>query len=208
MLWVWPPIRLLVPILPLLLWQISVAIRRVPTVAIALIVFFLIATSTLRTIQITEQTRAGGVAWPGLGTAEDWGRMSTLMEWIRRETPSDAVLTGNLDPAYFLYTGRKAVRAFSADPYLLYYPVVDEEMSGPLGSVENLRRRLVLAAVDYYVSTPALGFGETPHLERLREELSRKFPGSFTVVAGDPGAGYGIYRVDRARLTTRQTRAH
>jgi hypothetical protein len=131
--------------------------------------------------------------------AEDWHRLSALFDWIRRETPPDAVLTGNLDPTYFLYTGRKAVRAFNAEPYSLFYSA-NRIASEPLGSVSEFRRRLLAVGADYCVWSPALGFGETPHFRRLLDEISREVPGSLTIATGDTATGYVVYRIDRAKL--------
>ena len=112
--------------------------------------------------------------------SEDWHRLSALFEWIRRETPPDAVVTGNLDPTYFLYAGRKGVRAYAAEPYALFYSGGDRARV-PLGSVSDFRHRLLAARVDYCVWSPAPGFGESPHFRRLLDELSHEVPGSLTV---------------------------
>jgi hypothetical protein len=199
MLWVWPPMRFLVPLLPVLLWHVSVAIRRVPAVTTAVVVMALIATSFATLVETVAHARTKGLVWARAESAEDWYRLSALLDWIRRETPPNAVLTGNLDPAYFLYTGRKAVRAFVADPYALFYSN-NRLTAEPLGSVSEFRRRLLAAGVDYCVWSPAPGFGETPHFRRLLDQLSRDVPGSLTIAAGDVAAGYVVYRVDRTRL--------
>ena len=141
-----------------------------------------------RSLTLVTHAHTRGLMWVRAESAEDWHRLSALLEWIRRETPPDAVLTGNLDPAYFLYTGRKAVRAFVADPYVLFYSA-NRMTTGPLGSVSDFRRRLLAAGVDYCVWSPAPGFGETPHFRRLLDQLSRDVPGSLTIATGDVSGG-------------------
>ena len=199
MLWVWPPVRFLVPMLPLFLWHVSVAIRRVPVVPVALVVMAVIAASSAALFHTVSHARTRGVMSWRAEYAEDWHRLSALFDWIRRETPPDAVLTGNLDPTYFLYTGRKAVRAFNAEPYSLFYSA-NRIASEPLGSVSEFRRRLLAVGADYCVWSPALGFGETPHFRRLLDEISREVPGSLTIATGDTATGYVVYRIDRAKL--------
>jgi hypothetical protein len=143
--------------------------------------------------------------WWRADRTEDWHQLSALFEWIRRETPPDAVLSGNLDPTYFLYAGRKSVRAFAADPYALFYSA-GERARAPLGSVSDFRHRLLSAGVDYCVWSPAPDFGESPHFRRLLDELSREVPGSLTVAAGDVAAGYVVYRIDRVKLADAERR--
>ena len=69
---------------------------------------------------------------------DDWKPIRELLDWIRQNTPQDSILLGNLDPAYYLYTGRKAVRGFSADPYLLFY---SEKPETALGDVPGSRTK-------------------------------------------------------------------
>jgi hypothetical protein len=199
MVWVWPPIRFLVPLAPLFLWHVFVVIRRVPVIPVAVVVTAIVVTSSAALLHSVTRAPTHGVLWPRAEYAEDWHRLSALFEWIRRETPPGAVLTGNLDPTYFLYAGRKGVRAFAADPYALFYSTSDRALA-PLGSVSDFRHRLLAAGVDYCVWSPAPGFAESPHLRRLLDQLSREVPGSLTIATGDVAAGYLVYRIDRAKL--------
>jgi hypothetical protein len=199
LLWLWPPARFLVPVLPLLLWQSWVAIRGAPKLLVAAVATLLLATSSSALVQAAAHARASGLMWPRAEYAEDWHQLSTLFEWIRRETPPNVVLTGNLDPTYFLYTGRKSVRAFVVDPYVLYYS--DNRMtSRPLGSVSDFGRRLLDSGADYCVWSPGPAFGESPHFRRLLDDLSREVPGALTIASGDEVTGYVVYRIDRLRL--------
>ena len=205
MVWVWLPVRFLVPMLPVFLWHVLVATRRVPVITSAVVVTTLIATSFATLFDTVTHAHTRGLMWVRAESGEDWHRLSALLDWIRRETPPDAVLTGNLDPAYFLYTGRKAVRAFVADPYALSYSA-NHTTTGPLGSVSDFRRRLLAAGVDYCVWSPAPDFSETPHFRRLLDQLSQDVPGSLTIATGDVAAGYVVYRIDRARLADAERR--
>jgi hypothetical protein len=205
MMWVWPPIRFFVPLLPLFLWLAFVAIRRLPVIPVAVVVTALFATSSAALLHSVTNARTQGVLWPQAESGEDWRRLSAMFEWIRRETPSEAVLTGNLDPTYFLYAGRKSVRAFTADPYALFYSDGDGAPK-PLGSVSDFRHRLLAAGVDYCVMSPALGFAESPHFHQLIEELSRDVPGSLTIATGDVASGYVVYRIDRVKLADAERR--
>ena len=205
MMWVWPPTRFFVPLVPLFLWHVFAAIRRVPMIPVAVVVAALLLTSSAALLRSVTHARAHGAMWWRADRTEDWQQLSALFEWIRRETPPDAVLSGNLDPTYFLYAGRKSVRAFAADPYALFYSA-GERARAPLGSVSDFRHRLLSAGVDYCVWSPAPDFGESPHFRRLLDELSREVPGSLTVAAGDVAAGYVVYRIDRVKLADAERR--
>ena len=199
LMWAWPPVRFIVPIVPLMLWQASVALRGAPRVIVAGLVALLGLVGAWRTLEVVAKAHSvGTVSWQA-ASAEDWRQLSPLLEWVKRETPSTAVVTGNLDPAYFLFTGRPSVRAFTADSYALFYAPPGRDRA-PLGSVAGFRRRLLQARVDYCIWSPAPGFSETPHFRRLLDGLAEAYPGSLTVVAGLEGAGYAVYFVDRSRL--------
>ena len=199
LIWVWPPTRFLVPIVPLVLWQASVVLRGAPRVIVAGCVTSLCVFGAWRTLEVVAKAQSVGAVWPRANGAEDWRQLSPLLEWVKRETPSSAVLTGNLDPAYFLFTERLSVRAFTEDPYRLFYAAPDGARR-PLGTLEDFRRRLLQARVDYCIWSPAPGFGEAPHFRRLLDGLAEAYPGSLSVVAGEELSGYVVYRIDRARI--------
>ncbi|HZM95110.1 MAG TPA: hypothetical protein VFB92_16885 [Vicinamibacterales bacterium] len=203
MAWVWPPIRFLVPVMPLMLWQVSVAIRRIPVIPVAVVVATLITTSSAMLLRTVAHASSEGVMWFRAEGPKDWHRLSDLFDRIRQDTSPNAVLTGNLDPTYFLYTGRKAVLAFTADPYFLFYsssPTAASELS----SIDDFRRRLLSTGADYCVVTPVPG--DPPYFRRLVEELARDVPGSLTLATTDVAAGYAVYRIDRDRLEDAERR--
>lgn len=199
MLWVWPPTRFIAPIVPLLLWLGLDALHgkaRLLVIGMGVVVG---AAGALGTLRVAATATERGSVWPSASTAEDWRKISPLLEWVKHATSPGAVITGNLDPAYYLFTNRVAVRAFEPDSYALYYAPLGHARP-PLGTLEDFRRRLLRARVDYCIWTPARGFGEGPHFRRLLDELATEFPGSLRVVAGEEASGYVVYAVDRSRL--------
>jgi hypothetical protein len=195
--WVWPPLRFLAPLAPLLLWLSWVACRDLLGRYGASVAGALLAASMAQLATAALHVREKGTAWPAPAHADDWRLVSPLLKWIADETPPHSVVTGNLDPQYYLYANRKAVRAFESDSYRLYYKPGAE---APLGTVDDLRRRLLRFSVDYLVLTPGLDFREMPHLRALVQHLEKESPGSISPVAGNPANGYAVYRVDGARL--------
>ena len=200
LMWVWPPVRFIVPIVPLLLWQVSVALRSAPRLIVGGLVALVGLVGAWRTLEVVAKAHSvGTVSWQA-ANAENWHELLPLLEWVRRATPVTAVLTGNLDPAYFLFTGRPSVRAFVADAYALFYGPPGRDRA-PLGTVDGFRRRLLQERVDYCIWSSAPGFSESPHFRRLLDGLAVAYPGSVTVVAGGEDAGSAVYFVDRSRLT-------
>jgi hypothetical protein len=149
------------------------------------------------------QARERGIVSP-IATTENWQDTSRLLNWISLETPEGATLTGNLDPMYYLFTGRKAVRAFTSDPYLLYYKLGDRTGS-PLGTVDGFRNRLLATKSDYVIITAASRHGEVKHFNQLVYELSQRCSRSLSLVAGSVDSGYAIYKTDLPLLERPET---
>ena len=103
---------------PLLLWLAFIGAAKQRWLHVVATVLF--AAGGFQLWMTVAQAREKGMVSPVAGT-ENWNDTARLLNWISRETPQDATLTGNLDPMYYLFTGRRAVRAFTTDPYLLYY---------------------------------------------------------------------------------------
>jgi hypothetical protein len=202
LLWVWPPLRFAAPFAPLLLRFGALGLGRSRRLQ-AGAALVLLGLSGIQLSAVAMQAREKGIAWPGSG-AEDWNEATRVLDWVSRETPADTVLTGNLDPAYYLFTGRKAVRAFAADPMLMYYNLRNRP-ENPLGTVDEFRSRLTSTKADYLIVTTGGGFGETPHLDRLVSELSQKCPGSLAPVSAKAVPAHVIYRIVRRRLESHAT---
>lgn len=128
---------------------------------------------------------------------DDWKPIKELLDWIRQNTPQDSVLLGHLDPAYYLYTGRKAVRGFSADPYLLYY---SEKPETALGDDQDLLQRIVAYRVGYIVRTPGRMFKEGPIFNVILDKLISEFPEVLRLVKVGADPSCKIYEVDQGKL--------
>ncbi len=112
---------------------------------------------------------------------------------MARHAPPDAVLATIHDPTYYLFTGRQAMRPFTFDQLGMHY-ALRVTPANPFGSVDDLRRRLLVMQADYVVVTRA------DQLQPLAEALAATDPGSLTARMGDPASGYVVYEVRRDRL--------
>jgi hypothetical protein len=200
--WVWPPLRFAVPVIPLLLWLgfIGAAKQRLLGCVVAAVLF---AAGAFQLWTTVVQAREKGMVSPVAGT-ENWNDTARLLNWIALDTPQDATLTGNLDPMYYLFTGRRAVRAFTTDPYLLFYDL-GHRTSSPLGTVDGFRNRLVAMKSDYVIVTGTSKSGEAKHLNQLVLELSQRCSRSLSLVAGSVDSGYAVYKTDLPLLERPET---
>ena len=200
--WVWPPLRFAVPVVPLLLWFLFVGMGRSRWIGcVAALTLFTIG--GLQLWSVAAQAREKGIVSP-VSNAENWNETARALNYISRETPNDATLTGNLDPMYYLFTGRKGVRAYTVDPYLLFYNA-SHRSDNPLGNADGLRDRLLVTKTDYVIITPQSRSEEVRHLRQLVDELAQRCPGSLSLVAGSVDSGYAIYKTDRLVLERPET---
>jgi hypothetical protein len=192
--WAWPPDRFVVAVYPLVLclcWQAWRAVlerfpqRAGPLRLAGLLMLAAVVAQSLWNLR----DPARGV--PLVGDA--WSDTAPLFDWIKDHTPADAVILANLDPAVYLYTGRKAVRGFQADPYRLFY--APEPASDPLGTRADFRETIRKQRVTYLVRVPNKGFAEAPYLDRLILDLAQSDPDSVRLVAEGQDTRFQIYQV-------------
>ena len=193
-LWAWPPTRLLVPVLPLMLfygYEGMVALGRsvelppgAARAALASVVLMFAA-------QGAWALRHPGAPGLPIAAQDGWPETARMLAWAKAHTPQDAILAGNLDPAYYLFTGRKSIRGFTPDPYLLHYAA--EDGARPLGSAEDFLRTLDSERVTHLICAPNRAFREGPPLARLSAELVERHPERLRPVYASRDGDYRIY---------------
>ncbi len=205
--WVWPPLRFVAPLLPLLLWY---AWRGVPNRprwrAVAPILLALVVARG--TVLYTAQVLRTGYPLPGAQRPDDWQTYQRVLDWVRTRTPPDAVVGANLDPNVFLFAGRRAIRPFRYAPYELIYALRPPSLTmfqpgrgavfaldTPAEFVEWLNR----FGIDYLILTPSRSL-ETMQIARLLAFVETGQPRAFIRHEID-SAGYVVYQVDRTVLT-------
>jgi hypothetical protein len=188
----WPPDRLAAPMLPLILWIAWRAFRLielkeavVATVLVgALFPLWADASRTGATI------RSG--TFPVTGPpADDWVEMRKLFAFITANTKPDSVLVSNLDGAFYLNTGRKAIRGFVPNGFELYYaPRISSITPDRFGGA------ITQAKANYVVLTPDNGLPESASFHRSVEALER---GGVLEPVSVPGSArdYRLLRVNR-----------
>jgi hypothetical protein len=193
--WTWPPERFVAPLLPLILWIVWRALRQIPireaVVAAALVAALLPLWADGSRLGVT---RKSGV-FPASATAPDnWYAMKSLFTYISANVPSDSVLLANLDPLFYLNTGRHAVRGFAPNGYTLFYAQRQEGVTP-----DQLSAAIVDSQVNYVVLTPDLDFAESVSFHRSVAALERGGVLEPVVTPGVP-ADYRLLHVTQSSL--------
>lgn len=183
--WAWIPSRFVVPFLPLMLWLAWHSLEKYPRSRHASMALLTLAAAVSLTIGLEATVRLG---YPPLPTpaanTDGWDRQVALLRAIQRQTPPNAILIGNLDPLYYLYTGRKAVRGFAAKPFPLFYSHQPAETAeNPIGGPAQLLHSIQTSGATYWVDSPNSAFAEGPHLKRILDQLQQRYPNAFLPAA-------------------------
>jgi hypothetical protein len=172
-LWAWPPFRFVAVVLPLVLWLAFASVSTSPVARSALMIVLSLtsALSIGAAYQNIAAANRTGVLGTGLAT-EKWADIDALGQRLRAQTTANEIIIGNLDPVYHLLTGRKAIRAFEADPFTLFY----SNASGinPLGEPQALLARINAAGAAVVIEGPDALFAEGPWLHSQIGDLERR----------------------------------
>lgn len=187
--WAWPPHRFIVVVAPLGLW---IALAGVPATRLARTFAAIVLACTAGAGVIRAGTMVTtGISRGALSTTDEndsWPDMLAAATWISTHTRPDERLVGNMDPVYYLLTGRKATRGLEPDPFKLFY---DSRAGNPFGTVEHSADTLSRLAPAIVVDSPDVLFGERPHLDARYDELSAR--GTLAPIAALDG--FRFYRI-------------
>ena len=104
----------------------------------------------------------------------------------------------NRDPVVYLLTGRKSVRAFKRDPYLLLYS--SDENRRPLGDVEGFPNHLIRYRVTRLMVTPMSFYLETTPIFAPVNRFMQRYPGVMKPVFIAKTELTQIWKIDWAML--------
>jgi hypothetical protein len=204
--WAWPPMRFLAPLLPLLLLYgyqgvmalcqaLHAGVRRTRWV-LAGVAFAVILPAGWTLAAMTAVARETGAVIVPNTAYDDWREVMRLASWLKQNTAPDAVLMGNLDPVFYLYTGRRGVRGFVPQPYRLHYDPRPGDW--PVGTPADLLQTIDRVRAAYLVCTPNLAFREGRPLARLTEVVVGSHPERFRLLYQSRDVRYRVYRITRS----------
>ncbi len=191
MLWVWPPLRFLIPWLPILMGIVWCGVPvRFRKYGLAM-VWILFACALISDSRATRQALETGFWCPSTVGSQDWSAFVSLAQWAKSNTDPLAVFQSNIDPTVYLYTGRKSIRGFRGNVALGQYL----QTPYPLGTTEEFRATLIRSKVKFLFVVDWTWFPETKYLKQFLVEMEQGHPGELRMVhRGSPG--FGIYRFD------------
>jgi hypothetical protein len=208
LLWVWPPGRYLIPLLPIFLSYVGISasnlakrcsqILRPKLVVIGVTLGCLALTYSSTYQSVAFAWEKGSVAITSGRDPEDWQAIKPLCAWIRQNTSSKAIIATNLDPLVYLLTGRKSIRAFKGDPYLLIYST--DTKCKPLGDVMEFRNHLLRHGVTHLVITPMNYYSEAPYFFSQVQQFVSRYPGVMKPVFTMKDSTSQIWEIDQRKL--------
>ena len=116
----------------------------------------------------------------------DWSGLERAFAFIRAEAAPNEVIRAGLHTLFFLYTDRRAIRAFPHLNAALFYG----EDGPAAGTPEQLIERMKRNGIRYLVSTPLYLFAEDAPFSALISELVAR--GDLKAVSRDENAGATI----------------
>lgn len=172
--WMWPPHRFMATVLPLVLWLSVQVLSKANSKYrfLTVIALLLLAAPAIRQLYRNAGSASENGVLPIVGESERWAEVEETCRWVRANTRPDAVIAGNLDPLYFLLTGRKAVRGFAANPLALFYWRSGDE--NPITTPAALLGELSAAGASVFVESPDYFFAERKHLTAPVAELEKQ----------------------------------
>jgi Gpi18-like mannosyltransferase len=164
-----PPERSVAPILPLVIWIVWRAFRLIEArEAMAALVLIAAVLPLWADAARLFPARASGSFAAEAMPADDWKEMRKMFGFIRANTAPESILLANLDGAFYLNTGRKAIRGFAPNAFDLFYALRRSAVTP-----DRLSNAIVRAKVNYVVVTPDRGLAESDSFHKSVEALER-----------------------------------
>jgi hypothetical protein len=214
--WPWPPLRFLVPILPFLVVYLCLACAAVVipradrwtcrAVGLASAAA-LVAANIALLASHAQHVRQTAFPVPRLNTqpAVLWSSYDRLFSWLDANSHQQDVIAASLDSMIGLYTGRPAFRPFAYDPGYLFY---GEHHSSQ--SCEDLAAALQRRRAAYLVLSPTPDLTDEQVVTEKVNELRARFPDWLKKVYQDADTRFIVYklRAQHQPTTTRSAMLH
>ncbi len=199
--WPWPPLRFLVPILPFIVpfmlqgasvfLKRCIAPRRRTALATMAIVVAVSANVSLL-CRHRDLSRHTGYAYVDLkDTRVSWSSYEGVFDWLRHHARAEDVVASAFDPMIYLYTGLQGFRPFSGRPAALFY----RKDVPAVGTLDEFVECLGTRRPRFLVQFPLPGFSEEKHFAELLSSLRTKYPSWLQPVYQGKDERFVIYEV-------------
>ncbi len=112
-----------------------------------------------------------------------------MLDWIDQNVPPDGILVGDYDPAYYLFTGRKAIRL--STNVMVWYTNEDPLDIPRAGVLLESFQRLKAC---YIIRDPLIGGPEGIYYHNLVEKLKAISDRPLSQLYENPTAEYAVYK--------------
>ena len=190
-LWVWPPLRFLVPLIPILIWT---AWSGAPPLARKVMVascWLLVGNGAWAARQYSLKANESYLWCPVQTATYDWSEFMRQVDWIRANSSPEAIVQSNVDPTIYLYTNRKAIRGFHQNASLALYL----DKAQVLGTPEQFEATITRNKVSLIVETPWPWFLESRYLPKLVKDVREKYPSRLLLKQKSVHEGFQILEV-------------
>ena len=120
-----------------------------------------------------------------------WTEYDRMIDWIREHLPAEAVVVGDFDPAYYLFTGRKAIRLSVNDNFGIYYA---SEVVREFPHARDLVDHFQHMGACYVIRDPIIGGWEDVFFGNLIGALGASSPTPLRAVYRSRDGRFIVYR--------------
>ena len=210
--WPFHPVRYALPLVPLLLLYVFRGTHRLEGTALGMwsraekfplalllrlpihLVLCLNVAWLVSTVLPSHDQWVRGAYGQRLGYS--WSGFLETFDWIRSNTPKEAILATTYDPMYTLYTGRKAIMPTFHRPETYFYPYGAAHPD--VGSVEEIKGEFRRLRVRYVVTNPLDQFREGNAVDTVLARLLASYsPPSHLVFTSSDGK-HKVYEIPQA----------
>ena len=201
LIWPWPPLRFIVPVLGFLLcylldetWRLlrslsPSACRKALVMAASALLIWGNVWQTRAVASLNHRTHYPTTTAYYQSPA-NWSCFTDAFAWIDSHTRPTDIIASYFDSMVFLYTGRQAFRPLVVAPASPYYGIASTPVTP-----DQLLHTLKAQKRCYVLCTPFDRFGDEASLTALVEEIRHKHPGSVSPVFVGEDPRFRIYRV-------------
>jgi hypothetical protein len=131
-----------------------------------------------------------GLEWVPHGQRTDGtNEFHRMLDWISQNVPPDAILVGDYDPAYYLFTGRKAIH-LSVNMMIYYANEVPRDFPRAIALLESFQRMKAC----YIIRDPLIGGLERIYYHNLVERFKEVSHTRLSQLYENPTGEYALYK--------------
>jgi hypothetical protein len=203
LIWPGPPLRMIVPLLPLLfpimtegLFSLFKKSRFDKYFSKFIYIFFAFGLfCNLAQIynykNLIEITKIPYLEFPEKSDQVKWQDYEEMFSWIKNNTQVNDIISSNLDPVINIYTGRKSIMPYKLEAARWIYHNGEPH----LGSDEEIIDHLKKVNANYLAILPMPSDSSKKDLTELSEKLIKNYPKIFSISYQGNDSRFIIYKI-------------